>query len=292
VRVYQFRHTGPAHDPEEIVADAARDGAAFPATACAKRHLYIFARWRRPWTPMHLSPAGRGALHGSRQDHHQSYAHRPCIGAPNRQIAAICGNEHRERAPVAAMAISTSMKQGFLDRARTEPAAAAAIAVFVLSLATLAGAWFFEYVLKLAPCPLCLMQRIPYHIIIPLSLLLAIASLVGAPRNLLLVGFAAIAIAAACNVVLGIYHAGVEWHWWAGPADCSGPLTDLRTGGSLLDQLHAVHVVRCDEAAWRFLGLSLAGYNVLISLVLAMIAGFGLNAARLAHGTASRAPAS
>jgi disulfide bond formation protein DsbB len=237
-------------------------------------------------------PGGETGLRGSRQDHHQSYAHCPCIGAPNRQIAAIGGNEHRERAPVAAMATTTSMKQGFLDRARTEPAAAAAIAVFVLSLATLAGAWFFEYVLKLAPCPLCLMQRIPYHIIIPLSLLLAIAALVGAPRNLLLVGFAAIAIAAACNVVLGIYHAGVEWHWWAGPVDCSGPLTDLRTGGSLLDQLHAVHVVRCDEAAWRFLGLSLAGYNVLISLVLAMIASFGLSAARLAYGTASRAPAS
>jgi disulfide bond formation protein DsbB len=237
-------------------------------------------------------PGGETGLRGSRQQQQQSYAHRPCIGAPNRQIAAISGNEHRERAPVAAMATTTSMKQGFLDRARTEPAAAAAIAVFVLSLATLAGAWFFEYVLKLAPCPLCLMQRIPYHIIIPLSLLLAIAALVGAPRNLLLVGFAAIGIAAACNVVLGIYHAGVEWHWWAGPADCSGPLTDLRTGGSLLDQLHAVHVVRCDEAAWRFLGLSLAGYNVLISLVLAMIASFGLSAARLAHGTASRAPAS
>jgi disulfide bond formation protein DsbB len=177
--------------------------------------------------------------------------------------------------------------QNWAERARAEPAAAAAIAVFVLSLATLGGAWFFEYVLKLAPCPLCLMQRIPYHVIIPLSLLLAIAALVRAPRNLLLVGFAAIAIAAACNIVLGIYHAGVEWHWWAGPADCSGPLTDLRTGGSLLDQLHAVHVVRCDEAAWRFLGLSLAGYNVLISLALALIAGFGLAAARLAHGVTS-----
>ena len=177
--------------------------------------------------------------------------------------------------------------QNWAERARAEPAAAAAIAVFVLSLATLGGAWFFEYVLKLAPCPLCLMQRIPYHVIIPLSLLLAIAALVRAPRNLLLIGFAAIAIAAACNIVLGIYHAGVEWHWWAGPADCSGPLTDLRTGGSLLDQLHAVHVVRCDEAAWRFLWLSLAGYNVLISLALALIAGFGLAAARLAHGVTS-----
>jgi len=177
--------------------------------------------------------------------------------------------------------------QNWAERARAEPAAAAAIAVFVLSVATLGVAWFFEYVLKLAPCPLCLMQRIPYHVIIPLSLLLAIAALVRAPRNLLLIGFAAIAIAAACNIVLGIYHAGVEWHWWAGPADCSGPLTDLRTGGSLLDQLHAVHVVRCDEAAWRFLGLSLAGYNVLISLALALIAGFGLAAARLAHGVTS-----
>ena len=181
--------------------------------------------------------------------------------------------------------------QNWVGRAKAEPAAAAAIAIFVLSLATLAGAWFFEYVLKLAPCPLCLMQRIPYHVVISLSLLLAIAALVRAPRNLLLVGFAAIAIAAACNIVLGIYHAGVEWHWCAGPADCSGPLTDLRTGGSLLDQLQSVHVVRCDEAAWRFLGLSLAGYNVLISLALAIIAGFGLAVARLAHDVRSGATA-
>ena len=156
----------------------------------------------------------------------------------------------------------------------------------------LAGAWSFEYVLKLAPCPICIEQRIPYQVIVPISLLLGIAPWARAPRKLLLVGFAAIAIAAGCNIVLGIYHAGVEWHWWAGPADCSGPLTDLRTGGSLLDQLHAVHVVRCDEAAWRFLGLSLAGYNVLISLALAVIAGFGLSTARLAHATGSRATVS
>jgi len=186
---------------------------------------------------------------------------------------------------------STIWRQNFLDRGRAEPATTAAIAIFVLSAATLAGAWFFEYVLKLAPCPLCLTQRIAYHVIIPLSLLLAIAAVVRAPRKLLLVGFAAIAIAACCNIALGAYHAGVEWHWWAGPADCSGPLTDLRTGGSLLDQLHAVHIVRCDEAAWRFLGLSLAGYNVLISLALAIIAGFGLAAAGFARSTASQVTA-
>jgi disulfide bond formation protein DsbB len=168
------------------------------------------------------------------------------------------------------------MKERWIDRISAEPAAAAAFAVFALSLATLAGAWFFEYGLKLPPCPLCLTQRIPYHVIIPLSLLLAIAALARAPRSLIVVGFAAILIAALCNVVLGTYHAGVEWRWWPGPPDCSGPLTNLNAGGSLLDQLHGVHVVRCDEAAWRFLGLSLAGYNVLISLVLAAIAAYGL----------------
>ena len=104
------------------------------------------------------------------------------------------------------------MKANWTDRLAAEPAATAAGAAFVVSLATLAGGWLFEYVLKLAPCPLCLMQRIPYHVIIPLSLLLTIAALARAPRKLLIVGFAAIAIAACCNVVLGIYHAGVEWH--------------------------------------------------------------------------------
>ena len=76
--------------------------------------------------------------------------------------------------------------------------------------------------------------------------------------------------------MLGTYHAGVEWHLWAGPTDCTGPLTDLNAGGSLLGQLQSINVVRCDEAAWRFLGISLAGYNVLISLALAAIAGIGL----------------
>jgi len=172
------------------------------------------------------------------------------------------------------------MKQNWIERIFADPAAAAAFAVFALSLATLAGAWFFEYVLKLPPCPLCLGQRIPYHVMIPLSLLLGIAALARAPQKLVIVGFAAVMIAALCNVVLGTYHAGVEWHWWPGPSDCSGPLTNLKTGGSLLDQLHSVHVVRCDEAAWRFIGISLAGYNVLISLVLAAIAACGLFARR------------
>jgi disulfide bond formation protein DsbB len=175
-----------------------------------------------------------------------------------------------------AMNRTSVMRPGLIDRARAEPAAAAAFVVFALSLATLGGAWFFEYAVGLPPCPLCLEERIPYHVVIPLSLLMAIAALVRAPPKLLTIGFLAIMVAVLCNVTMGTYHAGVEWHLWAGPADCTGPLDDLNTGGSLLDQLHSVKIVRCDEAAWRWLGISLAGYNVLISLVLAAIAGFGL----------------
>ena len=62
----------------------------------------------------------------------------------------------------------------------------------------------------------------------------------------------------------------------AGPTDCSGPLTDLKAKGSFLNQLQSFRVVRCDEAAWRLLGVSLAGYNVLISLPMAAISAYGL----------------
>jgi disulfide bond formation protein DsbB len=168
------------------------------------------------------------------------------------------------------------MRMTWIDRLRAEPAGAAALAIFVLAAAAILGAWYFEYVVHLPPCHLCLEQRIAYHIIVPLALLLAIAAFVHAPQKLLTVGFIAIIVAALCNAALGTYHAGVEWHFWGGPTDCSGPLTDLTAGGPLLEQLHGVNVVRCDEAAWRFLGLSLAGYNVLISLALAAIACCGL----------------
>jgi disulfide bond formation protein DsbB len=169
-----------------------------------------------------------------------------------------------------------AMTKSWIDRLRGEPAAAAALAVFAVSMVTLGGAWFFEYVLKYLPCPLCLEERIAYHVVIPLSLLMAIAAFVHAPPKLLAVGFVAIIVAVLCNAALGTYHAGVEWQFWAGPTDCTGPRADIGSVGSLLNQLQTIHVVRCDEAAWRFLGISLAGYNVLISLLLAAIAGCGL----------------
>jgi disulfide bond formation protein DsbB len=168
------------------------------------------------------------------------------------------------------------MKRSWSDRLAAAPAARAALAVFALSLATLVGAWYFQFVLGYPPCELCLDERIPYYIVIPLSLVLAWAAVTPAPRPLLTAGFGIIFVAVLSGAALATYHAGVEWHFWAGPADCTGPLGDLSSGGSLLDQLSAIHVVRCDQAAWRFLGISLAGYNVLISLAMAAFAGYGL----------------
>jgi disulfide bond formation protein DsbB len=169
------------------------------------------------------------------------------------------------------------MKRNGAGRLVGTPAGRAALAIFVVSFATLLGAWYFQFVLGYPPCPLCLQQRIPYYIIIPLSLLLGIGAWAGATRRLIAAGLAVILAAVLCGAALGVYHAGVEWHFWPGPTDCTGPLADLKSGGSLLDQLNSVHVVRCDQAAWRFLGISLAGYNVLISLAMAVIAGYGLS---------------
>jgi disulfide bond formation protein DsbB len=174
------------------------------------------------------------------------------------------------------------MREARINPLRRDEPAAAALAVFVLSAATILGAWYFQLVVKLPPCPLCLEERIPYYIVIPLSLLTAAAALLRAPRALLAAGLLAIIAAMLCSAALGAYHAGVEWRFWPGPTDCSGPVTDFTKQGSLLDQLQSVRVVRCDEAAWRLFGISLAGYNVLISLVLAAIAAFSLRARKAA----------
>jgi len=155
------------------------------------------------------------------------------------------------------------------------PAALAALAIAVIAAATLAGAWFFQLVLDIKPCPLCLEQRYAYYLALPLAAFLAFLAARGAPRQVLMAGFIILLVATLANAWLGGYHAGVEWQFWPGPSDCSGPLVDFGKAGSLLEQLDKVKVVRCDEVQWRFLGLSLAGYNVLISLAMAAIALFG-----------------
>ena len=156
------------------------------------------------------------------------------------------------------------------------PAARLALAIAAVAALTLGGAWFFQLVLDIKPCPLCLEQRYAYYLAIPLALLVAVVAARHAPKNAVMAGFGLLFLAAVANAWLGGYHAGVEWQFWAGPTDCSGTGVDLGKAGNLLDQLDKVKVVRCDEVQWRFLGLSLAGYNVLISLLMAALAVAGI----------------
>jgi disulfide bond formation protein DsbB len=161
-------------------------------------------------------------------------------------------------------------------RIDANPAFTAGLAIAIIAAATLAGAWFFQLVLDILPCPLCLEQRYAYYLAVPLGALLALAAARAAPRAVLYAGLAILAAAALGNAGLGTYHAGVEWGLWQGPTDCSGPVGNLGSAGNVLERLDTVKVIRCDEVQWRFLGLSLAGYNVLISTSMAAIAAWGI----------------
>jgi disulfide bond formation protein DsbB len=138
------------------------------------------------------------------------------------------------------------------------------------SLALILGALFFEYVLRLAPCTLCLLQRWPHYIAVPVAAI----GFVLQPRFSMLFLLALLGLM-LWSTGLGIYHAGVEWSWWQGPIGCSATST-LPSSGNLLEALETERVPSCTEALWRFLGLSLAGYNAVFSALLAMLLGWAL----------------
>jgi disulfide bond formation protein DsbB len=167
---------------------------------------------------------------------------------------------------------------GYLAIARRDPALAAASIIAGIGLLTIFGFFFFEYVLGYPPCPLCLDQRNAFYVSVPLAALLCLGASHGASRKVIIAGFAVITAVMLWNTGLSAYHAGVEWKFWPGPNDCSGPINGFGSAGNLLKQLENIRIVRCDEAAWRFLGISLAGYDVLVSLFLAAVAGWGLKA--------------
>ena len=144
----------------------------------------------------------------------------------------------------------------------------AALLIFGVALATIAGAWIFEY-FGYAPCELCLKQRWAYYTGIPLALIAAM--LAPTHHGLARTGLVILVLLWLASMIFGVYHAGVEWKWWAGPSTCTAQAGF--TGG--LPDLSAP-VVLCDTPAIRILGLSLAGWNALISLALTLVALAGL----------------
>ena len=135
------------------------------------------------------------------------------------------------------------------------------------SAAALAAAFAFQYIGGLAPCHLCWWQRYPHALAVVIGI---VALLI--PRGLThrLLPYAG-ALAALTTAGLGLYHTGVERHWWLGPSTCtSGNISQL-SAKDLLAQIQAAPVVQCDQVAWAMGGLSMASWNMLASLVLVAI---------------------
>lgn len=131
------------------------------------------------------------------------------------------------------------------------------------SAALMLGALAFQHIGGMAPCKLCIWQRYPHVIAIAAG-----AVALAFPRiPLIALG----ALAALTTSVIGGYHAGVEQGWWEGPTTCtSGPIGGL-SADQLLDQILSAPLVRCDEIPWQMLGLSMAGWNMVLSSLLCVL---------------------
>ena len=145
----------------------------------------------------------------------------------------------------------------------------AALAIIGVSAAILATVLLFQYAAGLAPCELCIYQRYPYGAAIALAVLLLLSPRRRTAGALLLL----CAVAFLATAGIGLFHVGVEQHWWGGLAACSGPPGEgaSKSLDELRAQIMATPVVRCDKIAWSLFGISLAGYNVLVGLALAAL---------------------
>lgn len=133
--------------------------------------------------------------------------------------------------------------------------------------ALLGGALFSQYVGGLAPCEMCIWQRWPHGIAIALA---ALGFLTG-PN---LAGRAALRLGALTLLIgagIGAFHAGVELGYWEGPTSCSGGVPTGLSPAELMERLQNASLIRCDEVPWSFLGISMAGWNAILSLGLAAV---------------------
>ena len=129
------------------------------------------------------------------------------------------------------------------------------------SAAMMIGALLFQYVGGMAPCKMCIWQRWPHGIAIAIGVLVFFA-----PHRLLaLIGSLVVLIGGG----IGVYHAGVEQKWWEGPSSCTG--SGLSTTDNLLDLPAPLSIVMCDVIPWSMFGISMAGWNAIVSFGLAYI---------------------
>lgn len=157
------------------------------------------------------------------------------------------------------------------DTGRTQTATALFLAV---AMAVVVGtALGFQHIGGYMPCKLCLEQRTPYYVGVPLMAFAALSSFMHWPSLLTRALLVAGGLLMTYGLYLAVFHAGVEWAWWPGPTDCAAVAGPVDTGGKgLLDILNDVVPPSCDKAALRVLGLSFAGWNVIASAILAAVA--------------------
>ncbi|MTI43436.1 disulfide bond formation protein B [Roseibium hamelinense] len=149
--------------------------------------------------------------------------------------------------------------------------------LFTVGLAAIAIAWGYQIIGGFVPCELCLEQRVPYYVGLPLTLaglFLSLENKLGAAALL----FCAVTVIFAYGSGLGLYQAGAEWGFWLGPNGCGGSSGGPDSAADMLSALQSTRLVSCTEASWRFLGLSFAGWNAVVSGGLAVL---GLVAALL-----------
>ncbi len=157
------------------------------------------------------------------------------------------------------------------------------------SAAILAAAFAFQYIGGLEPCVLCLYQRVPYGAVIVLSGLglglgLGLSGLEPPPKGVIAGLGGLCAVAFLVNAGIATFHVGVEQQWWQGTEACGAAGATARTIEELRAQILAAPVVRCDVVPWSLFGISMAGYNDLASLGLAVASAIAARGMWRANG--------
>ncbi|MSP82501.1 MAG: disulfide bond formation protein B [Alphaproteobacteria bacterium] len=146
------------------------------------------------------------------------------------------------------------------------------LALALGSGAALLVALYFQYVEGLPPCPLCIDQRYAHGAAIAFALL---AFAAWRHRLAAVATLSLVALADGAGAGIALFHVGVEQHWWAGPEECTGTVATGQSVEDLAAQLMAAAPVRCDAVLWSLFGVSMAGYNALLSAVLSIAAATG-----------------
>lgn len=142
----------------------------------------------------------------------------------------------------------------------------------IIGAATIGAAWSFQIIGGYVPCALCLEQRNPYYVALPLAAVALVGLFLRWPKVLCVGLLLAAAGAMAYGAGLGVYQSGAEWEFWPGPSDCGGGSSGLSDANDLMSQLKSTRLVSCTWASWRLFGLSFAGWNAVASAFLSLLA--------------------